>query len=73
MSRLPQITDRKFIQIIRRKGFIFQRQARGSHEIWFNQGLKLFVTIPRHAGKTIKKGTLLSMMKDAGLKREDLS
>ena len=51
---------------------MFQRQARGSHEIWFNQSMKLFVTIPRHAGKTIKKGTLLSMMKDAGLKREDL-
>ena len=72
MSRLPQITDRKFIQIIRQRGFMFQRQARGSHEIWFNQSMKLFVTIPRHAGKTIKKGTLLSMMKDAGLKREDL-
>lgn len=73
MSKLPQITDRKFIQIIRREGFIFQRQARGSHEIWFHPEKKLFVTIPRHADKALKKGTLLGMMKDAGLKRADLS
>ena len=71
MSRLPQITDRKFIQIIRRKGFVFQRQARGSHEIWFHPEKKLFVTIPRHAGKTIKKGTLSGMRTDAGLERAD--
>ena len=36
MSRLPTLTYREVIVRLRRAGFVFDRQAEGSHEIWYN-------------------------------------
>ena len=36
MSRLPTLTYREVIARLRRAGFVFDRQAKGSHEIWYN-------------------------------------
>ena len=71
MPNLPSLSYVKFIKKIRKSGFIFKRQAAGSHEIWFNAKTKRTVTIPRHSVKTFKKGTLASMIKDTGLLREE--
>jgi predicted RNA binding protein YcfA (HicA-like mRNA interferase family) len=56
-----------------RLGIEFRRQARGSHEIWWDPGKKLYTSIPNHAGKEIKRGTLASILKDLGLTQEDLA
>lgn len=70
MPDLPSLSYTKFIKKIKKAGFIFKRQAAGSHEIWFNPDSKRMVTIPRHPGD-FKKGTLASMVKDTGLSREE--
>jgi predicted RNA binding protein YcfA (HicA-like mRNA interferase family) len=67
MPRLPALTYRKFTKKLSKAGFTFHRQAKGSHEIWFNPETKRFVTIPKHSGKTFKKGTLQGMVKDSGI------
>ena len=66
MPRLPSFTYPQFTKKLRRLGFEFDRQARGSHEIWFHSIKKRAVTIPKHSGKTFKKGTLHGMIKDSG-------
>lgn len=71
MPRLPQFTYRQFTKKLRKAGFSFYRQARGSHEIWFNPETKRFVTVPRHSGKTFKKGTLKGMIDDIGKSVEE--
>ena len=71
MSDLPAVTYTKFIKKIKKAGFVFKRQAAGSHEIWFHPETQRFVTIPHHAGKTFKKGTLSGMIKDTGLTKEE--
>ena len=71
MPDLPTFTYPKFIKKIKKAGFIFKRQAAGSHEIWFNTETKHTITIPRHSGKTFKKGTLAGMIKDTGLTKEE--
>ena len=73
MSDLPSLTYTKFIKKIKKVGFIFKRQAAGSHEIWFNAETKRTVTVPHHAGKTFKKGTLSGMVKDTGLTKEEFA
>ena len=57
---------------LRRLGIEFRRQARGSHEIWWDPPRKLYTIIPNHPGKEISKGTLASILRDLGLKEEDL-
>jgi predicted RNA binding protein YcfA (HicA-like mRNA interferase family) len=40
MSRLPAMTYHEVVQRLRAAGFGFDRQAKGSHEIWYNQKTK---------------------------------
>lgn len=71
MSNLPSLSYVKFTKKIRKAGFVFRRQAAGSHEIWFSPETKRTVTVPHHSGKTFKKGTLASMVKDTGLSKDE--
>ena len=57
---------------LRRLGIEFRRQARGSHEVWWDPRRKLYTLIPNHPGREIKKKTLATILRDLGLKEEDL-
>ncbi len=70
MSNVPSISSIKFIRKLKKAGFVFKRQAAGSHEIWFNPITQRTVTVPNHKGKDFKKGTLVSMINDTGLSQE---
>lgn len=70
-SKQPAINAKDLIKILEKRGFQFSRQS-GSHAIYKNQeGIK--VTIPIHGKKDIGKGLLSQILKDAGLKNEDLA
>ncbi|HEY2321797.1 MAG TPA: type II toxin-antitoxin system HicA family toxin [Thermoanaerobaculia bacterium] len=69
-QKLRQITGRELITILRRHRFEIDRQS-GSHVIMIHPDGRR-VTIPVHAGRTLGKGLLRSVMTDAGLSREDL-
>ncbi|KAF5422855.1 MAG: putative RNA binding protein YcfA, dsRBD-like fold, HicA-like mRNA interferase family [Candidatus Methanomarinus sp.] len=71
MTRLPSITARDDIKKLKKAGFVFDRQAKGSHEIWYNPITKRRTTIPNHPGVDIPKGTLEAIIKEAGLTVED--
>ena len=57
---------------LRRLGIEFRRQARGSHEVWWDPRRKLYTLIPYHRSREIKKKTLATILRDLGLKEEDL-
>jgi predicted RNA binding protein YcfA (HicA-like mRNA interferase family) len=71
MTRLPSITARDDIKKLKKAGFVFDRQAKGSHEIWYNPITKRRTTIPNHPGVDIPKGTLKAIINEAGLTVED--
>jgi predicted RNA binding protein YcfA (HicA-like mRNA interferase family) len=52
-------------------GFEFDRQAAGSHEIWYNPGANRYTTIPNHPGD-LPEGTLRAILKQAGIAQEEL-
>jgi predicted RNA binding protein YcfA (HicA-like mRNA interferase family) len=66
MGRLAGFSADEVIRKLRRAGFTFDRQARGSHEIWWNPQSRARTTIPRHPGD-LPEGTLRAILKQANL------
>ena len=66
MGRLAGFGYRDVIQKLRRSGFQFDRSAKGSHEIWYNNSTRRRTTVPNHPG-TIPEGTVHSIVQQAGL------
>jgi len=60
----------EIIRKLRRAGFVFDRQAKGSHEIWRHPVNKRRTTIPNHPGD-LPKGTMHAIIKESGLSYED--
>jgi predicted RNA binding protein YcfA (HicA-like mRNA interferase family) len=48
MGRLSGLRYREIVRKLRAFGFLFFRQAAGSHEIWRNETTGVKVTVPRH-------------------------
>ncbi len=67
MTKLPTLTARDVINKLKKAGFLFDRQAKGSHEIWYNPVTKRRTTIPNHPGVDMPKGTLRAIIKHMGL------
>jgi predicted RNA binding protein YcfA (HicA-like mRNA interferase family) len=66
MGRLAGHSGDEVIRKLRRSGFVFDRQAKGSHEIWYNPTTKARTTIPRHSGD-LPEGTVRAIIKQASL------
>ncbi|MGE3978990.1 MAG: type II toxin-antitoxin system HicA family toxin [Nitrospira sp.] len=66
MGRLAGFKYREIVQRLKALGFQFNRQAAGSHEIWFNPSTLRYTTIPNHPGD-LPEGTLRAILKQAGV------
>jgi predicted RNA binding protein YcfA (HicA-like mRNA interferase family) len=69
MSKLPVLTGKTVINALEKIGFNPVRQ-KGSHVQMEHENGRL-VTIPVHAGKTIGKGLLRKILRDAELTKEE--
>ena len=70
MPKLPPLTPQKVIKILEGKGFVLDR-TKGSHQIFRNPETKRMVVVPFHK-KDLPKGTLLEILKEAGISRDEL-
>ena len=64
MGRLAGFKYREIIKRLKKLGFVFDRHAAGSHEIWYNPTTNRYTTIPNHSGD-ISEGTLRAILKQA--------
>ncbi|MDP3728185.1 MAG: type II toxin-antitoxin system HicA family toxin [bacterium] len=71
MPKLPILSGQEIIKILQRKGFIHVR-TKGSHAILVKETEKDKITIPVPLHKELAKGTLLSILKQAGMTKEEL-
>lgn len=69
MSKLPTVTGKQVITALEKVGFVVQQQ-KGSHVRLKDQNGRV-VTVPNHANKTLGKGLLLKILKDAELSKEE--
>lgn len=70
MPGLPTVTDFELINALQKAGFEIVRQ-RGSYIRMQHEDARV-VTIPTHAGKTLGKGLLRKIFRDAELTVEEL-
>ncbi len=70
MGRLAGHTYRQVVKRLRKMGFEFDRQAAGSHEIWYNPRTKRYSTIPNHPGD-LPEGTLRAILRQADIAPDD--
>ena len=66
MGRLAGFKYRQIIRKLKKLGFEFDRQAAGSHEIWFNPRTNRYTTIPNHPGD-MPEETLREILKQANI------
>ncbi|MFB2936643.1 type II toxin-antitoxin system HicA family toxin [Aerosakkonemataceae cyanobacterium BLCC-F154] len=70
MAKLPTVTGEELIAALEKIGFFVVRQ-KGSHVRMKHEDNRV-VSIPVHAGKTIGKGLLLKILRDADLTKDEL-
>lgn len=70
MTKLPTITGDELIAALEKAGFYKMRQ-KGSHVRMKHEDNRI-VSIPCHSGKTIGKGLLVKIIRDADLTKDEL-
>ncbi len=66
MPKLPSLTPKKIIKILEKRGFVPDR-VKESHHSEMNRR----VVVPLHK-RDLPKGTLLEILKQAGISRDEL-
>jgi predicted RNA binding protein YcfA (HicA-like mRNA interferase family) len=66
MPKLPVLTSEEVIKLLLENGFEFDHQT-GSHKVYYNPSTKKRAVVPYHK-RDLPKGTLLSILKQAGLR-----
>ncbi len=66
MGRLAGFKYREVVRRLKQLGFQFDRQAAGSHEIWYNPTANRYTTIPNHPGD-MPEVTLRAILSQAGI------
>ena len=66
MGRLSGFRYREIARKLKAHGFAFDRQAAGSHEIWYNSSTKRYTTLVNHPGD-MPEGTLRAILKQGGV------
>ena len=69
MSRLGSYPGDRVVKAFERAGWTIAR-TRGSHVILIKAGEEATLSVPIHKGKSVKRGTLRALIRDAGLTTE---
>jgi predicted RNA binding protein YcfA (HicA-like mRNA interferase family) len=70
MGRLSGFSYRQITKRLKTFGFAFDRQAAGSHEVWYCKQSDRYTTIPNHPGD-MPEGTLRAILRQAGIEPSD--
>ncbi len=68
---MKQVSGKDFARLLERRGWVCLR-INGSHHIYGKSGSPVRLSIPIHAGRTLKTGLLRHLLKMAGLTEADL-
>ncbi|MBI2612146.1 type II toxin-antitoxin system HicA family toxin [Candidatus Gottesmanbacteria bacterium] len=70
MPKLPTVSARKLIKVLKKKGFVLHR-IKGSHHTFIRTIDRIRVTVPVHPGHDVGRGLTESILKDAGISDEE--
>ena len=64
MPRIPTVSARKLIKVLKKSGFVHDH-TEGSHYIFYHSQKKITVSIPVHKGRDLGRGITQAVLKDA--------
>lgn len=67
MSRLTELSFQDIVKRLKKFGFRFYRQSKGSHELWVRDNDGKVIPVPHHRGKSIRKGTVKAIINEIGV------
>jgi predicted RNA binding protein YcfA (HicA-like mRNA interferase family) len=70
MPKLPSVRPRQVARFLENNGFVLDHTS-GSHFIYYNSSTRRRAVVPQH-NRDLPKGTLMSLLKEAGFTREEL-
>jgi predicted RNA binding protein YcfA (HicA-like mRNA interferase family) len=70
VTKLPAVRPREVIRFLEQNGFVLDH-ASGSHYVFYQPVSRRRAVVPRH-NRDMKKGTLLSLLREAGFTRDDI-
>jgi predicted RNA binding protein YcfA (HicA-like mRNA interferase family) len=73
MSGLPVATGKDVVRALRTAGFAVDRIVGSHHVMTFPGDPTRTVTVPVHAGRDLKPGTLRSIIRQSGLSVEEFT
>ena len=71
MPKLPVLNPKKIIKILKNRGFILNHVT-GSHYVFYDNSSSRHVSVPYH-NQDLPTGTLLAILKQAGISKEELT
>jgi predicted RNA binding protein YcfA (HicA-like mRNA interferase family) len=71
MTRLPGLTGRDIVRALQKAGFVLVRTSGSHHRLVHSKNPGRVATVPVHASKAVKRGTLHGILKQAGLTVEE--
>jgi predicted RNA binding protein YcfA (HicA-like mRNA interferase family) len=66
-TRLRGLTYRDIVKRLKKLGFRFYRQGKGSHELWVRDNDGKVIPLPKHGSKEIRRGTVRAIIRELEL------
>lgn len=70
MPKIPIVSARKLIKVLKKKGFTLHR-IKGSHHTFIRMSDRITVTVPVHPGHDLGRGLTETILKDASISDEE--
>ena len=70
MTKAPSLSPDEIIRLLRKQGFELSR-TKGSHQIFKNKSTGKMTVVPMHK-RDLPKATMLAILKQAGIDKEEL-
>ena len=70
MPKLPAVKPRQVIRFLEKSGVVLDHTS-GSHYIYYHSASRRRAVVPQH-NRDLPKGTLMSLLREAGFTREEL-
>ena len=70
MTKAPSLTPDELIRLLKKHGFELVR-TKGSHQIFKNRSTGKMTIVPMHK-RDLPKGTMLAILKQAGIDKDEL-
>lgn len=72
MPKLPVVKDREIIKVLLRVGF-FEHSERGTSHLIFSHPNGRRITVSRHSGKDVPRGTFRAILRDIGISPKEFT